>query len=335
MPGRPNLFHYAVSELSQDAFICWLLAWADPDSAAFDAALHEVGLYALNALLHLHDKSSTADKRVTIRRQVKKVDIVVEVGNTLVLLIEDKVNAAEHGNDLRGYTAAISGEYRGREVLPVFLKTGDQASYKVVLEANYRLFRREDLLVVLRAGKEKGISNAVFVDFLDHLESRHRAVGAYAHSNYKKWDRDAWTGFYMQLQNAIPELHWEYVSNKTGGFMGAWWHFRDWEGWKVYLQIEQQILCLKLCEGGPKMDTRTRAEMRDRWLARLLRASQGDHLKINQPRHRGNGWSMTAGKVEDDGWLVARPDGRVDIEGVLALLREAESIVDRAIDIAD
>ena len=24
----PNLFHYATSELSQDAFLCWMLAWA-------------------------------------------------------------------------------------------------------------------------------------------------------------------------------------------------------------------------------------------------------------------------------------------------------------------
>jgi hypothetical protein len=25
----PNLFQFATKELSQDAFICWLLAWAD------------------------------------------------------------------------------------------------------------------------------------------------------------------------------------------------------------------------------------------------------------------------------------------------------------------
>ena len=26
---RPNLFAFGRSELSQDAFLCWLLAWAD------------------------------------------------------------------------------------------------------------------------------------------------------------------------------------------------------------------------------------------------------------------------------------------------------------------
>jgi len=29
-PTTPNLFRFATSELSQDAFICWLASWADP-----------------------------------------------------------------------------------------------------------------------------------------------------------------------------------------------------------------------------------------------------------------------------------------------------------------
>ena len=29
MSEKPNLFEYATSELSQDAFICWLLAWIE------------------------------------------------------------------------------------------------------------------------------------------------------------------------------------------------------------------------------------------------------------------------------------------------------------------
>ena len=42
-PQRPNLFDYATSELSQDAFLCWLLKWADPMYRKFSEALHEAG----------------------------------------------------------------------------------------------------------------------------------------------------------------------------------------------------------------------------------------------------------------------------------------------------
>lgn len=37
----PNLFDIATSELSQDAFITWLLRWASPEFAQADAALHD------------------------------------------------------------------------------------------------------------------------------------------------------------------------------------------------------------------------------------------------------------------------------------------------------
>lgn len=33
---EPNLFHYASSELSQDAFLLWLLEWANPANAEYD-----------------------------------------------------------------------------------------------------------------------------------------------------------------------------------------------------------------------------------------------------------------------------------------------------------
>lgn len=28
---EPNIFHFATKELSQDAFLCWLLSWAKND----------------------------------------------------------------------------------------------------------------------------------------------------------------------------------------------------------------------------------------------------------------------------------------------------------------
>ena len=38
--SRPNLFKFATSELSQDAFICWLLSSASPENKEEDAKLH-------------------------------------------------------------------------------------------------------------------------------------------------------------------------------------------------------------------------------------------------------------------------------------------------------
>jgi len=36
---KPNLFKFATSELSQDAFICWLLSWANEENEIHDKRL--------------------------------------------------------------------------------------------------------------------------------------------------------------------------------------------------------------------------------------------------------------------------------------------------------
>jgi hypothetical protein len=44
--NRPNLFSYATSELSQDAFICWLLSWASLEYKDVDGQLHQCAISA-------------------------------------------------------------------------------------------------------------------------------------------------------------------------------------------------------------------------------------------------------------------------------------------------
>lgn len=39
---RPNLFNYATSELSQDAFICWILSWGTSEAGSYDKQLNEI-----------------------------------------------------------------------------------------------------------------------------------------------------------------------------------------------------------------------------------------------------------------------------------------------------
>ena len=56
---KPNLFTHATSELSQDAFILWLLEWADSECATEDKALHETAKEFVRLLLE--------DKELEIR----------------------------------------------------------------------------------------------------------------------------------------------------------------------------------------------------------------------------------------------------------------------------
>lgn len=52
---QPRLFKYAYSERCQDAFISWLIEWAQYDYREVDMPLHQTAVYFLNQLLRLYE----------------------------------------------------------------------------------------------------------------------------------------------------------------------------------------------------------------------------------------------------------------------------------------
>ena len=65
---RPNLFDYATSELSQDAFLLWFLRWADPIYKDEDLSLHQCSCLFVNRLLGLDD--SLEISTIKVEKQV-------------------------------------------------------------------------------------------------------------------------------------------------------------------------------------------------------------------------------------------------------------------------
>ncbi len=224
MVEETNLFRWAPSELSQDAFICWLLSWADRDNASKNLAIHRAGLTFLNALLQSSGQAAVSSETVVVHKQLASTDIAAEIGTDCVLMIEDKTNTAEHGDQLDRYIVALQAYFPGRTILPVFCKTGDQSGYQNARAAGYALFLRRDFLRALREIKAAAFDNDIFDDFLALLEFREKATQSYLHSQIGEWSHFAWQGFFLNLQEALPGVEWGYVPNARGGFMGAWWH---------------------------------------------------------------------------------------------------------------
>ncbi|HZU89930.1 MAG TPA: hypothetical protein VE993_11785 [Stellaceae bacterium] len=329
----PNLFDYATTELSQDAFVCWMLAWADERAIVADPTMHQTGLDLLNALLQLHGQPQFEHVRVQVHKQVYRADIVVEVGKHLILLIEDKIHAGAD-NDLKQYHEIICRHFPHRTVLPIFFKTGDQSDYREIKQAGFKLFLREQLLPVLRRWCDR-VSNAIFMDFMENLERRHTKIGFYAVNPVAVWTEewDPWIGFYTQLQKEIRGFGWDYVPNRNGGFMGAYWHSKTWMDpgtgltHEVYLQIEQGPLCFKIDVG----DNEPRGP-RDRWHERLIGTAKECGLaEVRRPLRMGYGQWMTVARIEQEHWLMERPDGTLDLDRTLVKLQIAADLIDRAV----
>lgn len=78
MDKRPNLFSHGTSELSQDAFICWLAEWANPIYEGIDECLHEAGIDFIRRIYDLHKKNFLAAiKEVKVTKKFKEISYEV------------------------------------------------------------------------------------------------------------------------------------------------------------------------------------------------------------------------------------------------------------------
>ena len=86
---EPNLFKYATSELSQDAFLLWLLEWSNPENKVFDSNLYEI---SKSFVLFLLDESeSFAIESIQCVKQYENIDVLALVNEKYAVIIEDKV----------------------------------------------------------------------------------------------------------------------------------------------------------------------------------------------------------------------------------------------------
>ena len=154
----PNIFKYATKELSQDAFICWLVACARDA----EGALRQRGTEFIRTLWN-HNRGSAADKPCVItdvsepERQYHKIDVYFQAkvnGSLVSFAVEDKTDTQMHSNQLiRNREAIEEDERKEVKIRLVYYKTGyvfDDERQRAQ-EAGYAVFSAEDMLTFLRA----------------------------------------------------------------------------------------------------------------------------------------------------------------------------------------
>ena len=108
MSVKHNLFAFATSELSQDAFFCWALDCLNLDE---DSPLYGLGRSFWSLLSGRKNDDLPKIKGVVIRRQFKHMDVLALVvySNQRVdaLVIEDKVNTSEHDDQIQKYLTEL------------------------------------------------------------------------------------------------------------------------------------------------------------------------------------------------------------------------------------
>ncbi len=330
---KPNIFDYATSELSQDAFICWLAAWADPKQKDHDADLNGLGIRFIQSLLSKCGGTLTEIETIEVDRQWLKVDVTITINKSILICIEDKTTSRAHNNQLERYKTDVSdwvqehginAGYAIEEQYFIYLKTHPEGpeALKAVEQSGYTVYDRNDLTQLLTTA---GFKNAIVNDFETRLSSQNQRYQGFKTEPIGTWSWFEWQGFYEALSKEGIVWTWFYVANPSGGFLCA---LLNWDtnkdGFPVYLQIEQGKLVYKISTHSDDVNLgeRTRSDVRNQIHEMLMDAAkQKSEIKIRKPKRFGTGTYMTVAVVDKEDWLGA-DDILLDLPAVITKLKQ-------------
>lgn len=239
----PNIFSFAKSELSQDAMFAWLIQWADNLYMNIDPDLCKLGKSFLSLLTGIQ----TAElQSVKVKLQKFNIDILVEINEDALLVIEDKTRTSVHGDQLKRYKK-VQSEYSGKrsKFYYAYVKIENEplSILNGIQKEGYKTISREDLLEVL--WNYNG-ANPLVIDYRNNLQDIENKTNNFTRKSVAEWKWHTWQGFYKELERHIHGASWGYVPNKSGGFLALWWNFVEKDGVEMYLQFEQEKLCVKI-----------------------------------------------------------------------------------------
>lgn len=198
--AEPNIFEYATNELSQDAFICYLLAFGKEeykdDFPQEYAQAHEF----------LHQCGVPVGEEITkIRRQDLHIDILVETTRSF-LIIEDKIGTDEHNNQIINYVksllAANQSSISGKKIRVCYCKTSDYIGGYVtpcetlLPQENCRSLTALDLMNILQKYRS---NNLIFRSFVQRIKSVDERVEKCDIGDISTWICEKWFRYLKNL----------------------------------------------------------------------------------------------------------------------------------------
>jgi len=238
-----NIFDYATSELSQDAFISLMVSWFD----STEDTLHQLSvafitkLYSEYHKLYFEAVPSFEIESIKIIQQHHKIDVYFEVINKntkmVPFIIEDKTWTEPHSNQLQRYNEKIKGPS-----VKIFFKTGHltEKDEKLTSDAEYMIINTKWIYDFLKPYTSK-TSNIILQDFFDYLEKNFYTKLYTKTGNaktLKDWNYDDLSEGFVQyeviksIKNKMLDPNDNLIRYTKNGNL--------WDTWWTFLKIENQ-----------------------------------------------------------------------------------------------
>lgn len=340
-----NLFSYATNELSQDAFLCWLLSFA-VKGCNKDAALKSCAQEFLRIFTNIPENEDIYLSEPP-QRQYKHIDILLTVNNRYKVIIEDKTYTSEHNDQLKIYWDTVRADFSFEEIVDVYgvyFKTGYQSDLSAVEKAGYLYFGRDDILSILQKYADT-IQNDIFQDYYAHLESFAQAAGTYSKLPIREWGWQQVYEFYeackKELSYTNMGMQYGYVHNPSGGLDAMWIYHKDCFvtfdnlQYELYLQCEFASKEMKIRYRASALDDKIYGERRDRLIWKQKNGQWEDVAKDNnfiKAGKYGSGKSVALGVYREpcetaDGALQAIKHAILDFKKLVAQIKEDTSVM--------
>lgn len=313
---KPNIFDISTKELSQDAFITWLLQWADENNATFDKSLNKCGLDFVKELIRKEYRNFDENiTKVRAGRQWKNIDVWAEINDKYLIVIEDKTYTGQHSGQLERYKLTAENwckeqQPKYKKPICIYLKTGNesQQSLNKVIDEGFNVFNRQEFITLL---SNNDLKNDIYNDFKTRLDRIEQLNHRWETKIIKDWNGNDWQGFFQFLEKEINLISWDFVNNQNGGFWNAVLNWDYWDIYPVYIQTEEYKLCFKIStdpdEPVVMPENETRGSIRNKLSSIILNAAKEKGIStIRRPNRFGNGKYMTVAVVDAENWLGDR-----------------------------
>lgn len=333
MKSRPNIFDYATSELSQDAFLAWYCRWAD-ETMTDDMELHASACAFLKKYIAMQQPDYNEDiQTVIVSPQHKHIDVFLTINGNLSVIIEDKIHTFKHDNQLIRYSDAVEG----RKV-KLYIKTGDESlKHKKEIKTNdgYSVIYRDELLESLEKCKSK---SEIFVSFVERLRRKEDETRTYRESNV--WKTAQVIGFYKDMERVLPNSNWGHVDNAAKGSYVLNWSWLHLPECRIYLEfsfpcwcaakekpyLEYFKLLVKITADKEPDDERGKHDLRLRLVYQHANAfERHTNGLMHRPAKLRTGRYMTISEIECEQFI--KDSASIDIHQIKEQLRPYEEAV--------
>jgi hypothetical protein len=356
----PNIFDYATSELSQDAALCYFMAYAAPQYGTGPYVReHAFSRALLRKMFEICGKEFPEEfEEFDVTKQYsingKYLDILVRI-NDIYIAIEDKRQAQDHSGQLLIYSEIHQSlGIPADDVLLMYIQTGNQASTRNLEEANFKLMSRNTLLSLFETevGQSARKNSKIHNDFYLHFRAHEEQYQGFAATDVTQWKTPAQIGFVEAL---IEKNHGQWVAAGGGGG-----DFRAYRGPAVQIGMASAYLQVEVSNNNeqPQIHLRFKVDVprvsnREEYIATWTQwhelmmgavAKSRTNLPIRRP-HRATprnfdnqkvlSHSLLIAKIDDgQDWTTSRVfptlDGsrRVQFGDTLATLQECQAILE-------